>query len=132
MAKKVMSPHLSIYASQVSSVFSVFHRIAGSALVAGLVGLMVYALASMTLFTRPEVAFVLAEVYTLIPWGLKAVGFILTFGFVYHALNGVRHLIWDMGFGFQNESVDRSARIVLILSVLIASGALFALNNVLF
>ena len=43
---------------------------------------------------------------------------------VYHLLNGVRHLFWDMGFGFEIPQVYRTGYTVIVLAVLL-TGALW-------
>ncbi len=46
----------------------------------------------------------------------------MTWALAYHMLNGIRHLIWDMGYGFEMETVERSG-----IAVVIGSGVLTAL-----
>ena len=48
--------------------------------------------------------------------------FLLAFPFVYHTLNGVRHLAWDMGHGFSLRALYKSGYGVLGLSLLLAAG----------
>jgi succinate dehydrogenase / fumarate reductase cytochrome b subunit len=46
----------------------------------------------------------------------------MTWALAYHMLNGIRHLIWDLGYGFEMETVERSG-----IAVVIGSGVLTAL-----
>jgi succinate dehydrogenase / fumarate reductase cytochrome b subunit len=46
-----------------------------------------------------------------------------TFAFFYHLANGVRHLFWDAGYGFEKHQANASAWFVLILAI--ASTAVF-------
>ena len=52
------------------------------------------------------------------------IGKIILFGFTYalmvHLCNGIRHLFWDMGKGFEREDAHRSSHLVLISSVILA------------
>lgn len=43
---------------------------------------------------------------------------VMTFPFVYHCMNGVRHLVWDLGRGISNEQVIKSGWTVVGLSTL--------------
>jgi succinate dehydrogenase / fumarate reductase cytochrome b subunit len=47
----------------------------------------------------------------------KIVSLGLVFSLVYHCFNGIRHLIWDFGYGFELTSVYLSGGIVLLLSI---------------
>ena len=51
------------------------------------------------------------------------IGRLLLFGwtlaFFYHLCNGIRHLVWDAGYGFELKSAERSAYAVLIATVLL-------------
>jgi succinate dehydrogenase / fumarate reductase cytochrome b subunit len=44
------------------------------------------------------------------------VGF--TWSFVYHMLNGIRHLAWDFGYGYEIKTANLSGVVVLLLSIL--------------
>ena len=59
------------------------------------------------------------------PIGLLVV-FGLTWSLVYHFLNGIRHLAWDLGYGFEKHLAERNSMMILAGSVLIAI-AIFAL-----
>lgn len=54
------------------------------------------------------------------------IGLLVLFGFtwslIYHLLNGMRHLIWDTGTGFENKSAESSGLVVIILSIALACG----------
>jgi succinate dehydrogenase / fumarate reductase cytochrome b subunit len=53
------------------------------------------------------------------PIGLLVL-FGLTWSLVYHFLNGIRHLAWDLGYGFGKKDAERNSVIILILSVVLA------------
>ena len=90
------SPHLQIYRWQIGNSLSILHRLTGIALSLGLLALG-YWLMSLAAGER---AYALAARGFASPWGrLLLIGW--TFAFLYHLLNGVRHLFWDMGKGFE-------------------------------
>jgi succinate dehydrogenase / fumarate reductase cytochrome b subunit len=43
----------------------------------------------------------------------------LSYAGTYHFLNGIRHLFWDIGYGFSIETVNKTGLLVIILSILI-------------
>ncbi len=90
------SPHLQIYRWQIGNSLSILHRLTGVALALGLPALC-YWLVSLA---GGEQAYAAAAKLLAGPVGLLGlVGW--TFAFFYHLLNGVRHLFWDVGRGFE-------------------------------
>lgn len=90
-----LSPHLSIYQKQLTNVMSALHRLSGVALAAGFYGVTCsFAAASILGVPIDPSALVnfFAGLPTFMDYALKAV---VGFPFVYHCINGVRHLIWD-------------------------------------
>ena len=64
-------------------------------------------------------------------YAASPIGMIVMFGFTwslaFHLLNGVRHLAWDMGHGFEKHTASRTGALVFAASLVIAVGAfLFA------
>ena len=59
-------------------------------------------------------------------WLGQIVLFGFTWSLAFHLLNGIRHLAWDMGYGFDVPTANRTGWLVIVLSVLLAVGA-FAL-----
>ncbi len=98
-----MSPHLQIYKPQLTSVLSISHRITGVGLAAGTLLLTWWLLAAAS---GPE-AFATVQGF-LGSW----IGYLILFGFsyalMYHLCNGVRHLFWDAGRGFELPTVYKS------------------------
>ncbi len=103
-----LSPHLQIYKPQITSVLSILHRITGVALAFGAL-LLVYWLVAAA--SGPE-AFATAQAFFGGPLGL-----LLLFGWsvalFYHLCNGIRHLFWDAGLGFELPTVYRSGYLVV-------------------
>ena len=113
-AQRPLSPHLQIYRPQLSSVSSILHRITGVALV---LGGMVFVWWLMAAASGPEHFARANNCLTSIPGQLVLFGWVWA-GF-YHLVNGIRHLLWDAGHGFDKDESNRSARIVIGGSVLL-------------
>jgi succinate dehydrogenase / fumarate reductase, cytochrome b subunit len=90
------SPHLSIYRWQIGNTLSILHRLTGAALALGLVALSYW---FVSLAAGPDSYAAAARLFAS-PFGL-AVLLGWTFSFLFHLLNGVRHLFWDAGKGFE-------------------------------
>jgi len=120
-----LSPHLQVYRPQITSVLSIFHRFAGVALIGGAL-LLVYWLAALAY--GPE-AFATARAL-FASWFGRLVLFGLTVAFWYHFCNGIRHLAWDAGYGFDMRVLKASgiamvtATLALTLATWIAAYAM--------
>ena len=112
-----LSPHLSIYRWPVTMASSILHRATGIALAVGFI-LFVIWLADMSVGPDAYAAFMAVMDSTL--------GRILLLGwswaFFYHLANGIRHLVWDAGYGFEKSQATASAWFVIILSVVLTAG----------
>jgi len=107
-----LSPHLTIYRPQISSMTSITHRMTGVGLGLGMVWLAVWLIAAAN---GPE-AFGLVQGFTNSMFGsLLLIGF--TWALAYHFLNGIRHLIWDLGYGFDLPSMNMSGYLSIFGSV---------------
>lgn len=93
-----LSPHLEIYRWQIGNSLSILHRITGVGLALGLVALT-YWLVSLA---SGEESYGMAMRLFANPVGWLFL-FGWTFAFLYHLLNGVRHLLWDAGYGFERN-----------------------------
>jgi len=98
-----LSPHLQVYKPQLTSVLSISHRATGIALAAGTLLLVWWLIAAAT---GPE-AFATAQGF-LGSWFGLLVLFGFTYALMYHLCNGIRHLFWDAGYGFDLETVYSS------------------------
>lgn len=111
-AKRPLSPHLQVYRPQLTSVLSILHRITGVALASGTLLLVWWLVAAAV---GPE-AYATASgfigswlgLFMLLGWSAAL---------FYHLANGIRHLVWDAGFGFELETVYRSGWAVVIATV---------------
>ena len=103
-----LSPHLGIYRFMYTMATSIAHRITGIVLSAGLVVLVGW------LFAAASGAERYAQASALLSTGfmkLLIAGWLLAF--CYHLCNGIRHLFWDAGKGFELHQVYASGYTVL-------------------
>ncbi|MFC7048222.1 succinate dehydrogenase, cytochrome b556 subunit [Emcibacter nanhaiensis] len=108
------SPHLQVYAWGLHMVLSILHRATGAALGAGTL-LLVWWLVALA--SGPE-----AYDQFIVCMG-SLIGRIILFGFTWalmlHLCNGIRHLFWDLGKGFELSTTAKSNYLVLICSVIL-------------
>jgi succinate dehydrogenase / fumarate reductase cytochrome b subunit len=116
-----LSPHLRIYRWQIGNSLSILHRLTGIALAVGLLALC-YWLVSLA---GGEKSYAAASKVFASPLGLLALVSV-TFAFMYHLLNGIRHLFWDAGFGFERAQRHASGWFA-ILAALVATLGFWAL-----
>lgn len=115
-----LSPHMSIYRPQVTSVLSIFHRITGTALaVTGL--LVVWWFLSAA--TSP--AYFETVDGFLTSWFGGLIMILSAWALWYHFCNGIRHLIWDLGYGFDMDEVTSSAYLVMGVSLILTIVTVF-------
>jgi succinate dehydrogenase cytochrome b subunit len=110
-ARRPVSPHLSIYRPMLTMLMSIAHRITGVALYAGTILLVWYLLAAALGGTPFAAA---ASFSRSILGQFVLLGF--TFAFLHHFFGGIRHLIWDSGYG-----LDHPMREWLAIGTLVAS-----------
>lgn len=97
-----LSPHLSIYRPQLNSFTSILVRITGNALlISGLLIIWWFLAAA----TGPEYFAFVNGVLT--SWFGDLVLALSVLGVWYHALGGIRHLIWDSGHALDMETADK-------------------------
>src|SRR5690606_1427727 len=98
-SRRPLSPHLQIYRPQITSTLSILHRLTGIALGGGTLLLTWWLVAAAA---GPE-AFATAQGFIC-----SIVGRLLLFGWsfalFYHLCNGIRHLVWDAGYGFEIDT----------------------------
>jgi succinate dehydrogenase / fumarate reductase, cytochrome b subunit len=112
--RRPLSPHLQVYRPQLTSVLSITHRVTGVALAVGTL-LLVYWLAAAAL--GPEAY---AQAQTVLGSKLgQLLLFLWSWALFYHLCNGIRHLFWDAGYGFEIPTVYKSGKAVLITSVVL-------------
>lgn len=121
MRERPLSPHLTVYKPQITSVLSIGHRFAGAAVIAGGV-FFVFWLCSLAFY--PELfgmlEFLLGNIFgklIIVAW---------TVPLFYHIANGIRHFFWDAGLLLELKV----AKIAGVCAVLLAgfwTGCVFIL-----
>ena len=103
-----LSPHLQVYRLPMLALMSITHRATGVALSFGLI-LLAYWLGAA--------AYGPAAYATAASLIGSPIGYLVLFGFTvalyYHLCNGIRHLLWDAGWGFEIPQAYKSGYIVL-------------------
>jgi succinate dehydrogenase / fumarate reductase cytochrome b subunit len=114
LSNRPLSPHLQVYRPQITSMLSILHRITGIALAVGTLLLTYWLVAAAS---GPQ-AF--ADAQGLIG---SLIGQLMLFGWTFalffHLCNGIRHLVWDAGYGFEIETAVRSGWMVVGASVVL-------------
>jgi succinate dehydrogenase / fumarate reductase, cytochrome b subunit len=111
-ADRPLSPHLQIFRWYFTMALSIAHRATGIALAAGLLLLCWWLLA---LAHGPD-AFAIVQ-RMIDSWFGVLVLLLYTLALFYHMGNGVRHLVWDFGYGFDVDVARRSGIAVLVFTV---------------
>lgn len=109
-----LSPHLSIYRPQITSMLSILHRGTGVFLFLGLVCMLWIGITS--------VMYGICDcLYNFMHTDLfKVFCSTLAFCLCYHLSNGIRHLVWDMGRGMEISSIYKSGYIMLLCALILS------------
>ncbi len=106
-----LSPHLQIYKWQLTSILSILHRATGIALTVGALYLALWVICA----TSPNAYSHFQSFNTSILGRIVLGGWL--FSAFYHLCNGIRHLFWDAGYGFELKDAYRSGWIVVGVSL---------------
>jgi succinate dehydrogenase / fumarate reductase cytochrome b subunit len=123
MAKssRPLSPHLQVYKPQITSVLSIAHRFTGVVLCFGAILLTYWLMAA----TYGELVFADAQAI-MGSWIGQLVLIGVVFSLWYHFCNGIRHLAWDAGWGFELPVLRASGLAVIAAAVVLTVLTLFA------
>lgn len=105
-----------LYRLQITSVMSLMHRVTGIIASVGAFGLAWWLLS----VAKGGDAYATASACLASPIGTLAL-IAFSFALVYHLLNGIRHLMWDAGMGFELPEVYRSGYTVIALAVVLTA-----------
>ena len=107
--RRPLSPHLQVYSPQMTSILSIMNRVTGIAVSVGTLLLVWWLVAAAA---GPS-AFDMVQWFVASPVGLFVVcGW--TVSLMFHFWNGIRHLAWDAGFGFDLSQAYASGWAVVI------------------
>ena len=111
-SKNPLSPHIQIYRWHISSLLSITHRISGVINLLALI-LIFFWLVTLSLGASNYESFLLA--INSFVGKFILIGF--TWSMSFHLLSGIRHLAWDLGYGFEIKTANISGTIVIITSL---------------
>ena len=107
-----LSPHLQVYKPQITSVLSITHRMTGGVLTLAFLGLVT----GILILGFVPSWWPCMDIFFEYRFVKICLGGIL-FSTYYHWLNGLRHLLWDVGLGFELKHLTISGWAVVIISI---------------
>lgn len=117
MSLSPLSPHLQTYRLPLSAWLSILHRGTGLLLALSL------PLCAWAFYSLSSHAAVFAN---FLSYAQHPLGYALliawSFSLFYHCCNGLRHLCWDIGWGFKKNQIQNSAYAVIFISLLLTIG----------
>lgn len=107
LVRRPLSPHLQTYKWPISMASSILHRATGVALSVGTLLIVWWLVAAATS----------DDAYNSVSGFIRSpLGVLMLLGWVaslwYHFFAGIRHLIWDAGYGFSKPEVDRNTLVI--------------------
>lgn len=113
LVRRPLSPHLQVYRWPVTMFASILNRATGIALAVGSLLLVWWLVAAAT----SAAAFAGVQHFMASPIGLLLLlGW--TFSLCFHLFSGIRHIFWDVGWGFEHRALNAVTWLVLAASVL--------------
>ena len=114
-----ISPHLSVYNPQLSSLFSIWHRITG-VLLSSIISLYLLFLKVFTMMSYNYLEVFQSFIFKFysIDSLVDYLYLIILILFFYHVFNGTRHITWDMGFLIDTRSLFFSSSIFVVILVM--------------
>tara|TARA_B100001769_G_C21517081_1_gene297525 strand:- start:114 stop:500 length:387 start_codon:yes stop_codon:yes gene_type:complete len=112
--KNPLSPHLQVYKWQISSLLSIMHRIVG---VINIISITFICLWVLSLFLGED-TYELVSFFLQTSFG-KFLIISICWAFSFHILNEIRHLAWDLGYGFDLKVAKISGVAVFVGSFIL-------------
>lgn len=115
------SPHLQVYRWNICSLTSIMHRLTGVILYLSIVAISWYVV-FYTYQIDVAASGEACECWTkdAMNYIFAAAGIGMTFALYYHFCNGIRHLFWDLGKGFEKETAQTNGFLVIITAVILS------------
>ena len=113
--KLPLSPHLQIYKPQITSLLSIAHRITGFGLNLALILLSLWIISFAMGSVYYDYFISLFNVFFV-----KIIVFFIVLAISYHALNGIRHILWDFGLLISNKAASLSGLTIIISSIVLS------------
>lgn len=115
-SERPLSPHLQVYRWQLTMLLSILHRATGLLLAFGALGLVYWVAAAAA---GPE-PYVRARALLASPAGVLLM-LAVSAAFFYHLGNGIRHLAWDLGLGFEKPQYRASGWVVVVAAAVLTA-----------
>jgi len=116
---KPLSPHLQIYRWNISSITSIMHRLTGTALYFAILimawGIFYYTYNTSSTNSHNCNCLTTKIIYVV----FCAAAVVISFCLYYHFCNGIRHLFWDIGKGFELKTAKKTGYLVIFLSLIL-------------
>ena len=113
-SKNPLSPHLQIYKWHISSLLSITHRISGVINLLALILIFFWLIVLSFGESNYELFLLIMNSF----FGkFVLIGF--TWSMSFHLLSGIRHLVWDLGYGFEIKTANITGSIVIISSLVL-------------
>jgi succinate dehydrogenase / fumarate reductase cytochrome b subunit len=122
MPERPVSPHVTVYKWAYTMTLSILHRVSGLALCIALIALVSWLLAAAG---GPDAYAAAMRVLASLP--VKILIAIALLALSFHFANGLRHLAWDAGWGFERAQARRSAAVVVVVALLATLAAVLLL-----
>ncbi len=110
--QRPLSPHLHIYTQGITGTLSIIHRITGVVLSFGAL-----AVAAWLICVASNTDCYAWCQQIIASWFGKLALFVFSVSLIYHLLNGIRHLLWDIGLGMDMGTVKKTGYLMVALTV---------------
>ena len=103
-----LTPHLTIYSSQITSLYSIWHRVTGISMI--FLTIIFLSVIKFNTYSLHESFLIIF--YPMSLWFQNSIYLNVTIFLIYHMLNGIRHIIWDLGFFLPIKNVNVSIKVI--------------------
>ena len=121
--KNPLSPHLQIYRWHLSMILSITHRIIG---VVNSLAITIICLWTISLLFGEENYEIIKIIFQSFFGNLLIIS--LSWSFSFHILSEIRHLIWDLGYGFDLK-ISKITGIITIIGSLALTVLIYLLGK---
>ncbi len=125
--KRPTSPHLQIYRWNISSITSILHRATGALLYFSIIAIVWY-----VIYYAYQINIAESQEECDCPWRevfenvFLAAAIFVTFSLYYHFCNGIRHLFWDIGKGFELKTARKTGYLAITAALVLTAFTAFA------
>jgi succinate dehydrogenase / fumarate reductase cytochrome b subunit len=117
--QRPLSPHLQVYRLPLAAVLSISHRISG--VVLSLAVMLLVVMLALLAF-EPFLFDTIRGFFDTTVGNIAFGGFVLAFW--YHFCSGLRHLLWDFGYGYDLKTVKITNILIILWTIILTSGTM--------